>query len=322
LAVWHQYVENFKNNASTQKINYIKQAKNVEHNNHYNLLYYPSKFKNRVVTLIIPSILNSPEILFINDPNFASCANNYSDLYLIEWLLINDATFSLNDYVLIVDSVIKSLHQRLKEPINLVGHCLGGTLAIAASVMNDVAINKIMLLTTPWNFSNFTPYVIWAKSYNLLEKLQSLDAVPSIVFQMFFFFLSHQSLMHKLKKYPQISGDIQQNIFWSIDYWQFSGLTLPEATFAQLINDFIINSTPLKSLWLINDYKISPRDLYKHTLLVFALEDKIVPPSLAKDLVEQLPNNQAVFFNKGHLSFLIGKERFEFFKLLANWYIN
>ncbi len=83
--------------------------------------------------LIIPSIFNSPEIFFLaRDKSFIENLRSYGEVYLIDWLEIEEPKYLLDDYVHKIIEVIDNL--KIKD-INLIGHCIGGNLAIATNVL-------------------------------------------------------------------------------------------------------------------------------------------------------------------------------------------
>ncbi|AFC73468.1 alpha/beta hydrolase [Rickettsia montanensis] len=103
--------------------------------------------------LIIPSIFNSPEIFFLaRDKSFIENLRSYGEVYLIDWLEIEEPKYLLDDYVHKIIEVIDNL--KIKD-INLIGHCIGGNLAIATNVLMPKFIKTLTLLTCPWDFSYF-----------------------------------------------------------------------------------------------------------------------------------------------------------------------
>ena len=317
--IFDKYIRDI-NNIDSNKIDYIKYATVIKYHEYYNLLHFDSKpLDTNQITLLIPSIFNSPAILFHDDAKLMSIINQSSSCYMIDWQQITKPHFCLDDYIFIIIFIIDKLYYKYKKPINIIGHCISGTLTLGAAFIKQKYINKILLLTTPWDFSNFLPSVLWAKQYGIIEYMQKFEYIPHNLVKIFFFFLSKQSFHEKLSIYHNIHDINQKLFFLSIESWQTSGLNMPIGVFNQLINDFILKNNPVHNKWLIKNHTIDLRLLNNPVTMIFGSNDNIVPANLIYKIENSLPNMRVKIFDCGHLGFLIGKAKIEFFKILQNW---
>ena len=88
------------------------------------LLKYPvvDATKSQKIFIIIPSIFNAPEILFLNkQQNFIENLRYQGDVYLVNWLE-NDQQLLMADYVHELKKIIQMF---TNQSVDLIGHCIG-----------------------------------------------------------------------------------------------------------------------------------------------------------------------------------------------------
>ncbi|MGI4776246.1 MAG: alpha/beta fold hydrolase, partial [Janthinobacterium lividum] len=167
--------ERFSVSPNCKLIIYRQQASNAKRNAVNN------------VFLIVPSIFNSPEILFINSRiSFVEHLKLIADVYLVDWSNVVSTNFSLESYVHEVINVLKYLHIKGMK-VNLIGHCIGGTIALAAAILRSSLIKDLTLLTTPWDFSHFAPALQAYKQLNITPPQIDMPFVPKIYIKILFF---------------------------------------------------------------------------------------------------------------------------------------
>lgn len=79
-------------------------------------------------------------------------------MFLVDWFEVDEADYLLEDYVKrvveIISKIISNLRQK-KYQIDLVGHCIGGIIGMAATIIVPNMIRTLTLLSTPWDFFHF-----------------------------------------------------------------------------------------------------------------------------------------------------------------------
>jgi len=97
-----------------------------------NLMRYESLALEKNIFLIVPSIFNSPEILFLSgENNFVQNLRQEGEVYLVNWKETN-SQLKIEDLVCELQEIINFIGKNNKEEINLVGHCIGGNICVAA----------------------------------------------------------------------------------------------------------------------------------------------------------------------------------------------
>lgn len=302
---------NQKNILGQQYLNRADEKKALSEN--VRLLYYKGDSKADCVFLVVPSIFNSPEILFLNrgERNFIDYLKQLGDVYLIDWLEVKDAdNHSLNEYVIEAVKVIKHLHDKTGNVINLIGNCIGGNIALAAAVLEPKHIKTLTLLTTPWDFSHFSLATLLHKSFNFDGLIGPLSHVPKIYTQILFFLLFPHYFNAKLAKFFTSSGK-NRRLFFEVENWLISGHNLPKATYFQLIEKVLTANMFADKQWVINGKTIDPGLFTKPVCQVVAKDDQMVPLSSILPLQRCFKNSILLDTEGGHISYLLDKKKLD-----------
>lgn len=285
------------------------------------ILHYKSQnLLTTEIFLVVPSIFNSVEILFLNkSKHFIDNLRNIGEVYLIKWQNLENPEFNLNDYAKEVAEITKYLNSKLKRNISLIGHCIGGTLALAALTLAENFVKNLTLLTTPWDFSHFKTTGIFHQNFNLDKKIDELALVPAIYIKILFFLLSPDYFNLKIDKYFKIECEQDKHLFMEIERWLMSGISLPKAIYFQVIHDLMIDNKLAKGQWLIDNSKITIENLVRPTFILIAKNDQLVPKSSILPLCNDIKNVNLIEVNGGHISYLVGPQLGDFFKKYSSW---
>ncbi|HJD55780.1 MAG TPA: alpha/beta fold hydrolase [Rickettsia endosymbiont of Pyrocoelia pectoralis] len=316
---YQEYFDLYNNYTKTHNLGnkYLEQGEVVKQTKYYRLMCYKMDSRLRrndikeddTKTLIIPSIFNSPEIFFLaRNKSFIENLRTAGDIYLIDWLEVKEPAYSLNDYVDRIIEVMSNFNN-----INLIGHCIGGNLAIAANVMIPQKVKTLTLLTCPWDFLHFF-YVKALHQYLKLDGyIENLPLVPKIHIQILFFLLFPDYFNVKLDRFFSLTSEKEQDLAFRIENWLMSGHDLPKATYHQIMQN-ILSENMFESLeWKINDIIIDPSLIDCPVYIVAASDDKIVPQSSILPLQKLLKNSTLIEVEGGHISYLINNKLDGFF---------
>ncbi len=342
LKIFSNYQKEYQGSLARKPYEYTKKTTLP----HCNILFYEGDGSE--VFVVVPSIFNSHDILTIGAPHdMISNLRRLGSVYMIEWLEVDDKDFGLEDYAAIVVDVLDfvfrshynhpychpraggdsgSSHPTLdagsheilescqnNHKIHIVGHCLGGNLAVAASLKRPELTKSLILLTTPWDFSHLLPAKMLFESSGLAKVVDSFDHIPGIYIQILFFLLSPDSLEQKLDFYQANQDNIDKSDFFEVERWQFSGHPIPRKAYDQLINEWIggsIFGDGFKGI------EVNPENIKSPAMMVVCKKDKLVPVSSIK-----VPRDAIKVFeyNTGHIGYLVGSKRQKFIEDLIEW---
>lgn len=270
------------------------------------LLHYSctKNSNNKKVFLIIPSIFNSPEILFLNKKkSFINYLRDMGDVYLLDWQEIENPDYEFDGYVKEV-SIALSLTTNTCLKVDVLGHCIGGNIALAAAIINQQYINSLTLLTTPWDFSHFFNLMEANKAFNLDANVRLLPQIPKTYIQILFFLLSPDYFNIKVDKYFTLESEKDKEFFLKIERWLMSGYSLPNKAYFQLM-EYIHKNEQRNNNWTIDGIVITPEAFNKPVCIIQARDDNLVPNSSIMPLYKNLKKAKLIELPGGHISYLI-----------------
>lgn len=318
---YNQFLSTHVNLSNVFGKQYLCTAEQQINTENYRILKYAYKHsaKANKIFFIIPSIFNSPEILFVSKHNnFIENLRNIGEVYLLEWHEIQNSNYCLNDYALAATEAVFFLANTTQQSINLIGHCLGGNIALAAAIIKQQYINSLTLLTTPWDFSHLSYASLLHKQLNLDASVRNLPQIPRIYFQTMFFLLFPHIFNEKIEKYSKLRCNEKKIFFLTIEFWLNSGHQIPNATYAQIMTDMLQNNIFVTKQWVVNNFIINPSLFKKPVLQIVAKNDYLVPRSAVEPLYNSFNNSFLLALEGGHINYLIN-DNVNFFQQYNNW---
>ncbi len=325
---YQQYFDEYneyslKNNIGQK---YIELASIITPSKYYRLIdysQYNKSNKDKKIFLVVPSIFNSPEILFLSTgKSFIENLLEHGDVILVDWLEVGEPDYSLNDYVARLVEILRDLEKKYALPINLIGHCIGGNIAAAAIIISaDSLINRISsltLLTTPWNFDHFIDITKLYKSLDFDNHLNNLGMIPKIHIQILFFLLFPNYFHNKLDKFFALKSTPEKELFFKIENWLMSSRPLPKATYYQIINKLVHDNILIQNKWKIGDHIINLELINVQIYQIIAENDMLVPGSSILPLQNSLKTSKIFRVRGGHISYLINNGINNLFKEYEN----
>ncbi|WP_341763634.1 alpha/beta fold hydrolase [Candidatus Tisiphia endosymbiont of Beris chalybata] len=307
-----QYFDEYNYYSSLNSLgnNYLKLAQIVTKTPYYQILSYKSlKNNNNKTFLVIPSIFNSPEILFLSHSiSFIDNLRQYGNVFLVDWFELNKANYLLEDYAKWVVEVVIALRKKNNQIIDLIGHCIGGNLAIAAAIIFPDSIRTLTLLSTPWDFSHFALSRNIHQYFGLGSDVQNLSMIPKLYIQILFFLMFSGQFSGKLNKFFVIKSLKEKDLTFRIENWLLSGAALPKGTYMQIMDEIIGNNMFMKLQWQVDNVIMNPSLITKPVYQIVADNDKIAPGSSILPLHKLFKKSTLIKVKGGHISYLINNK--------------
>jgi polyhydroxyalkanoate synthase subunit PhaC len=278
---------------------------------------YGAKGATGRAVLFIPSLINPPHILDL-----------LPDVSLLRWLaaeghrpfLLDWGTQAPNARDLDLDAhvtrVLLPLIAKFDTPPVLVGYCLGGTLALAAACLSEVA--GLALIAAPWHFAGFGAEAradmanLWASAKPACE---AMGLVPMEVLQSGFWRLDPARTVAKYEAFAALEpGSPPAQRFVAMEDWANGGAPLPYAAGRQLFEACIAQDLPGAGGWQIAGTTIGPAALRCPAIDFVSLNDRIVPAATAANLPDRRD------LGAGHVGMIVGRGgRAQLWEPLAGW---
>lgn len=281
-------------------------------------VYRSSVPQTRARILIMPSLINGYEIVDLyKDRSFAQyMASQGFDVLIIDWGdLKQDA--DLCDFNSIITKRVRSIFDFIKTdndlPIMGVGYCMGGILLAASDILYPDFFAALSFIATPWDFhqhvqGNFAEHLLnWAKDG--LPKIKTIDYVPADWLQMIFMGVDPSQIARKFSAFDDMNIDEDKaRIFIEVENWLNGGADIPSPLLIESVTKWYVNNEIYKGVWEIGGYKIDARSITKPCHVTIPQKDRIVPPSSAEAICQQLSKVSILKADTGHISLMMGRE--------------
>ena len=244
----------------------------------------------RAPVVFLPSLINPPQVLDLSERRsmLRHMAAAGHDAFLVDWGApsASDATMDIGRHV--TQRLLPMLAALPRPPI-IVGYCLGGTLAVAASMLRKVA--AVVSIATPWNFDGYPDKdraeidALWNGARALAERL---GYVPMEVLQSGFWAMDPARTIAKYAAFADMEpGSDGERAFLAVEDWANGGPPLTYAAGRELFDDLYAANATGRGAWKIDGRAIETDAIPCPSLSIASTTDRIVPAAAAPLLGEQ-----------------------------------
>lgn len=264
--------------------------------------------------LFIPSLINPPNVLDMGERSLLRwLAARGRRVLLLDWGWPGEDRQSL-DVAGHVETIAVPLMQGLGEPVDLVGYCLGGTMALAAAQLGQA--RSVATLAAPWHFSGFPEDsrnrlgALWAGAQGAVD---ALGVLPMEVLQTAFWSLDPARTVAKFEEFATLDGAAART-FVMLEDWANDGPPVAGAAAREMFEGFFRDDLPGTGGWHLAGEVIDPSALAVPLLNIASTTDRIVPRATAPRAGERLD------LGLGHVGMVVGsKAREKLWEPLAAW---
>ena len=215
-----------------------------------------------------------------------------------------------------VRSGLMPLLAELDEPADLVGYCLGGTMAAAAAQLGPA--RSLVTIAAPWHFSGFPDEArakLRALWMSVVGSVRMMDLLPAEVLQTAFWSLDPARTIAKFEAFADMPADSEAaRAFVTLEDWANAGAPLSSKAAQELFTEFFHGDAPGKGQWWVDGDYVTEAGLNLPVLNIVSTTDLIVPAASALRVGERLELAQ------GHVGMVVGsKARQALWEPLADW---
>jgi len=265
--------------------------------------------------LFVPSLINPPTVLDLSEERslLRWLAAGGRRVLLLDWGWPDEARRSLS-VAGHVERILLPLMQGVGEPADLVGYCLGGTMALAAARLGPA--RSVATIAAPWHFDAYPPAEreklaeLWSANRPLTERLGLL---PMEALQSAFWNLDPARTVAKFEAFADLDGE-GASTFVTLEDWANDGPPVSGAAARELFEDFFRDDLPGTRQWRVAGEAIDPDRLQTPLLNIVSTTDRIVPAASAIRAGERLD------LALGHVGMVVGsRARAALWEPLAGW---
>ena len=266
------------------------------------------------VVLFIPSLINPPSVLDMGERSLLRwLAAQGRRVLLLDWGWPGPDRTDLS-VAGHVEQVALPLLRGLGEPVDLVGYCLGGTMALAAAQSGPV--RSVATLAAPWHFNGFPNdarekiTALWA---GVEPAVQSLGVLPMEVLQSAFWSLDPARTVAKFEDFARLEGDAART-FVMLEDWANDGPPVAGAAAREMFEGLFRDDLSGSGRWHVAGEIVDPAALRVPLLNIVSTTDRIVPHATAPQAGERLD------LALGHVGMVVGSNaRQALWEPLAGW---
>lgn len=278
--------------------------------------------------VLVPSMVNRGYVLDLH-PDVSLVAYLRGQglrVLLVDWGAPQaDAVLTLEQ--VIADGLEPMLRVAIEQfgPVALFGYCMGGLLALAATVrMNEgeeKAVSRLAVAAMPWDFAQTVsaPHMQMAKPF-LEPWLQANTLVPPEVMAHYFWSLDPWGPIRRTIAYAREVDERRLAQMTALEDWLGDGLALDGPVAREMLLEWYGANTPLKGEWQIRGVPIVPVKIGAPLWVCITQKDVLVPAASSLPFVGQAKGAQVVMAETGHVGLVAGRRAKEMlYEPLTAW---
>jgi pimeloyl-ACP methyl ester carboxylesterase len=263
------------------------------------------------LVLLVPSLVNRSHVLDLMPGHSMArwLAEQGVRPLLLDWGWPGpvERGFTLTDYTA---GRLERALAAVGEPVVLIGYCMGGLLAVAATRRQPGLVRGLGLLATPWDFHAPEPARARqaAGCLPLLEPALALfGALPVDLLQSLFALLDPWAVAAKYRAFARVHPDSARAAwFVAMEDWLNDGVPLAEPVARACLADWYGANAPMAGTWRIAGLAVDPTAIACPAFVAIPARDRIVPPESAEPLAGLIPGAVRHAPAAGHVGMVAG----------------
>jgi polyhydroxyalkanoate synthase len=288
-----------------------------------NLLRYRNEQSIELVEPIVVcfALVNRPYIVDLQ-PNrsvIRRLLKHGFDVYLIDWGIPTpaDHTLRLHDYICrsmknVADFVCE---QSGSSQINLLGYCMGGTMATMYTSLYQEQVRNLILMATPIDFSGDESLLnVWAReeNFDVDALIDAYGNCPGWLLQICFQMLKPvQNYVEKHMTFcEKVDDDAFLENFFAMERWANDSIPVAGETFREFVKMLYQRNMLVKGKMHLNEVPIKLAQITCPILLLTAEFDHLVPPSSSRALRDCVNSEEVteMMINAGHIGLAVSSK--------------
>ncbi len=302
----------------------------IWHKGNARLLDYGQNVKNPSnVVLFIPSLINRYYILDLESERSMLRYMAAQGLYplVLDWGKPGktETEYNCSDYVTeILLPAIDFISKISAQPVDLVGYCMGGVLALAAVKLKRRNISSLALLATPWDFHcpAFAPFVLEKKWQKEMAKyIAEKKIMPAEIIQSMFYLTDPFVFEHKFRRYNGLDPNSRSaRDFVALEHWVNDGVPMTSGVARDCLVGWAQENDLITRSWEVAGKKITPPPANLPTFIAIPKNDHVVPYDCALPLANICKKAQLIHPGSGHVGMIVGSHaKRELWQPYVNW---
>jgi len=264
--------------------------------------------------LYVPSLINRWYILDLTpEASFVRATGEERPCYLLDWgypgAESGHLPLSYYYHVAIRRAVRAIRRETGAERVQLLGYCVGGTLAYAHACLEPDSVERLVLLTAPLDFTEMGVLGLYAEHFPADALLSAVDYMPGWLLALSFNFIQPMGAYNKMKMFREKVGHAKfEELFLSMERWIADPVDFPIRAYHELLTDLYKGNKLAKGeLVTADDRPVDPAFRRAPALVVQAELDHIAPlPCTLPPAADRAPR-ETLLIPSGHIGITTGR---------------
>lgn len=249
-----------------------------------------------VPLLLVPSLILRYYILDLMTGHslIENLVQSGIDVYLIDWGFPGDehGKLTFDDYIgTFLRRGVRQVKRRSgAKKINILGQCLGGTMASMYTALHQDEINRFGALTTPIDFADAGLLSLWTKKENFdIERVVATfgHVIPADFIHASFQYLDLKATVERYKRlYNNVLDDNFMRYYKALDTWLNDKVPFAGPVFGKFIKGLYQENQLAEGKFFVNGLAANLRNITCPVLNIVAQFDHVFPENSARRLNE------------------------------------
>jgi polyhydroxyalkanoate synthase len=294
--------------------------------------YRPAAVEHETPILFVYALVNRPYILDLQ-PDRSVIRRLVAagfEVYLVDWgePSVLDSSLTLEDYVSrYMDNCIDAVCADAGvDDLHLVGYCMGGSMTIMYTALDDEKVRTLGLMATPLAFEG-TGGILerWATHYDPDVAVETLGNMPAELLAFEFSMMDpvDQYITKYVTLYENIEDDAFVENFARMEQWIWDGVDVAGETFRTFITDVYQGNRLIDSEFELGGERVDLADIEVPLLQIVGEYDHIVPSESSIPLHDEIgsDDDRLIEFPAGHIGISVSSKAHDrLWPEVADWF--
>jgi len=294
--------------------------------------YTPDEATHETPIFVVYALVNRPYILDLQPDR--SVIRRLLEagfvVYLVDWGEPSrlDSALDLEDYVCryldnCVDAVCADAGV---ADVHLLGYCMGGSMSIMYTALNQTRVRTLALMATPVAFDGDAGILErWAVHADVETAVETFGNIPAelLAFQFSMMDPIDQYVGKYVRLYENIENEAFVANFSRMEQWIWDGVDVPGAAYREFVGDLYKENELARNEFALGGERIDLSTIETPVLQIVGEYDHIVPPESSKPFNRKVGSEDTTLieFPAGHIGISVSsRAQRELWPEVADWF--
>lgn len=207
-------------------------------------------------------------------------------------------------------------------PVRMFGYCMGGLLAVAASVrLGKDYVDRLAVAAMPWDFSQTVSAGHMQAMRPILEPwIGAQQVLPAEAMAQYFWSLDPWGPVRRIMAYGREADAEKLRFLTALEDWLGDGIGLDGPIVREMLLGWYAEGQPMKGEWAVCGVPVVPGNLQMPLWVCVTQKDVLVPMASSLPFIGQAKGAQVVMADTGHVGLVCGRRaKAAFYEPLVAW---